>query len=169
MDEPSSQPSRQPSDDQLLTAVDRLWQQLDPPPADLVDGVLARLAAEELDYELLTLVEGAEPAGVRSVSAEPRPDEHGTWSLEYSGPGFRVFVRVSRSGEVARVDGWVVPARPLTVRISTESPYRILQQAAVDEHGRFELVGAPTGLCRLVFLEEPRTGERPQATPPFWI
>lgn len=157
------------TDEQLLTAVARLWQELDPPPADLVEGVLSRLAAEDLDFELLTLVEPTDTPAVRSAAAEPVPDEQGTWSLEYAGPAYRVFVRVSKSGAVARVDGWVVPARPLTVRISTERPYRILQQAQVDEHGRFELAGAPTGLCRLLFLDEPRTGERPQATPPFWI
>lgn len=155
--------------DALLDAVQRLWQQLDPPPPDLAEGVLARLEAEQLDVELLTLVEQEEPAGVRSVSAVPDEDT-GTWSLEYAGSDFRVNLRIAKSESVARLDGWVVPARPLTVRISTERPYRILQQTEVDWRGRFEFVGSPTGLCRLYFLDPESPGEhRPQATPPFWI
>ena len=64
------------SDDELLEQVARLWQTLDPPSADLADGVLARLAAQDLEYELLTLVEGDEAlAGVRSVTALRAPDE----------------------------------------------------------------------------------------------
>jgi hypothetical protein len=36
-------------DDALLEAVARLWRQLDPPPEDLAHGVLARIAAEDLE------------------------------------------------------------------------------------------------------------------------
>lgn len=182
------------TDDELLDSVAQLWQELDPPPADLAEGVLSRLAAADLDVELLTLVESAEPAGVRSISTTPQAEETGTWSLEYTGPEFRVHVRIAKVDGIARVDGWVVPARPLTVRISTERPYRVLQQAEVDWRGRFELVGSPTGLCRLLFINDQRPGERseqppkaagdvdersasrpasggvrPHATPPFWI
>ncbi len=96
-------------------------RRLDPPPDDLADGVLARLAAEDLDYELLTLVESDEAlAGVRSVATLLRaPDETGTWSLEYLGPGFRVQLRVSRRGRQARLDGWVSPPQPMTVMLSS--------------------------------------------------
>jgi hypothetical protein len=75
------------SDDELLDIVAKTWEQLDPPPADLADGVLARLAAQDLEYELLTLVEGDEAlTGVRSTATVTRaPDETGTWSLEYLG------------------------------------------------------------------------------------
>ena len=96
------------SDDELLDAVAKLWERLDPPPDDLADGVLARLAAQDLEYELLTLVESDEAlAGVRSATMLRAPDETGTWSLEYLGPGFRVQLRISRRGRQARLDGWV--------------------------------------------------------------
>lgn len=158
------------TDDELLDDVNALWQRVDPPPHDLADGVLSRLAAEELDFDLMTLVEEDDLAGVRSVvAAAPTRDEVGTWSLEYSCPAFRVHLRITRTDGIARVDGWMVPAHRMTVRISTERPYRVLQQTQTDERGRFELLGSPTGLCRLIFLDESRSDEWPRATPPFWI
>ena len=156
------------SDDELLEQVARLWQTLDPPPADLADGVLARLAAQDLEYELLTLVEGDEAlAGVRSVTALRAPDETGTWSLEYLGPGFRVQLRVSRRGRLARLDGWVSPPQPMTVMLSSVLRKGGVLEAQVSDSGRFEFPIAPSGACRMTFVTE--SGGRPQATPPFWM
>ena len=47
------------ADDALTFEIRRLWEILDPPPGDLADGVLATLAAIDLEFEfeLLTLVE----------------------------------------------------------------------------------------------------------------
>lgn len=156
------------SDDELLDSVARMWEKLDPPPDDLADGVLARLAAEDLDYELLTLVESDESlAGVRSVTLQRAPDETGTWSLEYLGPGFRVQLRVSRRGRQARLDGWVSPPQPMTVMLSSVLRKGGVLEAQVSDSGRFEFPVAPAGACRMTFVTE--SGGRPQATPPFWI
>jgi hypothetical protein len=156
------------SDDELLNAVARMWQKLDPPPEDLADGVLARLAAEDLDYELLTLVESDEAlSGVRTATLQRAPDETGTWSLEYLGPGFRVQLRVSRRGRQARLDGWVSPPQPMTVMLSSVLRKGGVLEAQVSDSGRFEFPIAPAGACRMTFVTE--SGGRPQATPPFWI
>jgi hypothetical protein len=156
------------SDDELLDAVARMWEKLDPPPDDLADGVLARLAAQDLEYELLTLVESDEAlAGVRSATLLRAPDETGTWSLEYLGPGFRVQLRVSRRGRQARLDGWVSPPQPMTVMLSSVLRKAGVLEAQVSDSGRFEFPVAPAGACRMTFVTE--SGGRPQATPPFWI
>ena len=157
-----------PDDATLLAAVGGLWRQLDPPPADLSDGVLARIAAEDLEFDLLILVESQDAlAGVRSA-AESAVDEAGSWSLEYAHPDFRLYLRLNRIEDRTRLDGWVVPARPLTVRLLAEAT-DIPQETAVDEFGRFEFAAAPAGLARLLFLDEPPTADRPRITPPFWI
>jgi hypothetical protein len=156
------------SDDDLLDQVAHLWDRLDPAPDDLADGVLARLAVEDLDYELLTLVESDEAlAGVRSTAVLRAPDETGTWSLEYLGPGFRVQLRVSRRGRQARLDGWVSPPQPMTVMLSSVLRKAGVLEAQVGDSGRFEFPVAPGGACRMTFVTE--SGGRPQATPPFWI
>lgn len=161
-----------PDDVRLLASVGRLWEQVDPPPADLADGVLARIAAEDLEFDLLTLVEAQDAlAGVRS-SAETgdvvRREDTGSWSLEYAGSDFRVFLRINRIEDHTRADGWVVPARPLTVRLLAEDR-DVPLETAVDEYGRFDFADAPSGLARLLFLDATPTADRPRITPPFWI
>jgi hypothetical protein len=156
------------ADDALLDSVAAMWQRVDPPPADLADGVIARLASQDLEYELLTLVEGDEAlAGVRSAATMRAPDETGAWSLEYDGPGFRVQLRVSRRDRQARLDGWVSPPQPMTVLLSSVLRKGAVLEAQVSDSGRFEFPLAPGGACRMTFVVE--SGGRPQATPPFWI
>jgi hypothetical protein len=162
----------QPDDVALLAAVSQLWAQVDPPPDGLAEGALARIAAEDLEFELLTLVETSDGAlaGVRH-SAPEGGVEAGTWSLEYEGGDLQVHVRLTRIEDHTRVDGWVVPARALTVRLSAEGNNAPLQTEA-DEFGRFEFSAAPPGLTRLSFIEAetaPDRVTRPRVTPPFWI
>lgn len=171
---------RGPDDATLLAAIARLWQQVDPPPDDLVHGVLARIAAEDLEFDLLTLVDSQDAlAGVRSapeISPETAPEtdedvrreDNGSWSLEFAGSDFQVYLRLDRTDERTRADGWVVPARPLTVRLLTEDRDLPLE-TPVDEFGRFDFHDAPAGLARLLFLDESPTADRPRITPPFWI
>ncbi len=161
-------PAGQPSDSALLTAVARVWQQVDPPPAGLADGAIARIAAEDLEFDLLTLVssDGA-LAGVRHAAPEER-DEAGAWMLEYEGHDVRIYVRLTRIEDRTRVDGWVVPVRELTVRLSTEGADETIE-SPVDEFGRFEFASANPGLSRLSFVDESGGTTRPRVTPPFWI
>jgi hypothetical protein len=157
-----------PDDLTLLARVERLWQQVDPPPDDLVDGVLARIAAEDLEFDLLVLVESAGVLdGVRSAASGPEGDA-GAWSLEYAGADFKVYLRLTRIEARTRLDGWVVPARPLTVRLLAEDE-SVTHETALDEFGRFDIADARTGLARISFLDETPAAERPRITPPFWI
>jgi hypothetical protein len=163
-------PDETPDDAELLDRVGDLWDVLDPPPDDLAEGVLARIETNDLDAELLTLVEwDKELLGVRSVTMLRAPEEVGTWSLEYLGPGFRVQVRISRTQRQARLDGWVVPAQPMTVFLTSMGGKKaITDETQVGESGRFEFPVTPTGACRLTFVSDP-SSTRPLVTPPFWI
>ena len=162
----TGRPAGEPDDATLLTAIARVWQQADPPPVDLVDGVLAAIAAEDLEFELLTLVEtNGALAGVRHAAPEEREDG-GAWMLEYEGPDVRIYVRLTRIEDRTRLDGWVVPVRPLTVQLRTEGQEEPFE-SEVDEFGRFEFPSAQPGLSRLTFVDTRHT--RPRVTPPFWI
>jgi hypothetical protein len=152
-------------DDVLLAAVARVWELTDPPPRDLADGVLARLAAEDLEFELLTLVESVASSGVRHGGEEG--DESGAWSLEYAGPDFHAYLRLSRIEDETRLDGWIVPAREVRVELRPDAGGPPLL-TEVDEFGRFEIERAGAGLHRLAFVEEDPDA-RARITPPFWI
>jgi hypothetical protein len=160
-------PDAFPDDATLLTAIARVWELADPPPADLADGVLAAIAAEDLEYELLTLVEtNGALSGVRHAAPEEGSDA-GAWMLEYEGPDVRVYVRLTTIEDRKRLDGWVVPVKPLTVELRADGESEP-QVCEVDEFGRFEFPSTQPGLSRLTFVDNAR-GAKPRVTPPFWI
>jgi hypothetical protein len=160
-------PPATPDDATLLTAIAEVWQRMDPPPVDLVDGVLAAIAAEDLEFELLTLVEtNGAMAGVRHSAPEEGPDT-GAWMLEYEGPDVRIYVRLTKIEDRTRLDGWVVPVKPLQVQLRADGRDEALE-SEVDEFGRFEFPSAGPGLSRLTFVDDAR-GAKPRVTPPFWI
>jgi len=105
-------------------------------------------------------------ATYRSVSVVPMANEVGTWSLEYLGPGFHVQLRIARRNRQARVDGWMSPAQPIKIFLSSLLRQPVVLEAQVSETGRFEFPVAPTGACRMSFVTD---RGRPPATPPFWI
>jgi hypothetical protein len=156
------------TDDRLLAATARVWGLMDPPPADLADGVLARIAAEDLEFDLLTLVDSEDLADVRHAPDQlsDEQEEAGSWSLEYRGPDLQAYLRVTRVEDHTRLDGWVVPARAMAVELRPENgpPQRV----ALDEFGRFAFAETAPGAHRLGFLEE-KSGARLRITPPFWI
>mgnify|MGYP000896919268 FL=1 len=149
------------SRDALLGIVRDTWERHDPPPDHLVAAMqaTAALAASDLDVELMELVDRAtELAGARGSSSYTLRFVHGDTDL---------LLRVAVDGERSRVDGWVVPPEPMTVRaLPGEDPTP--HAAVVTETGRFELTDLPLGLLRLRL--EPHDATRPAfATPTFEI
>jgi hypothetical protein len=162
------------SDDELLRGVAGLYSAVDPAPADLADGVLARLAVQDLEaeFELFTLVQQVDTlAGTRHVEG---PETSPTVALEFAGSTYRVLVRISDAGDGRRLDGWVVPALPMRVFLGPEGDAlaHTRQSAYADRGGRFEFPVAMTGEVRLWLLPQAR-GEGstvpPFVTPPFLV
>ena len=149
------------SRDALLRIARRVWEERDPVP----DGLVARmqaaaaLAASDLDAELMELVErSTDLVGARGSSAYTLRFVHGDTDL---------LLRVAVDGERSRVDGWVVPPEPMTIRaLRGEEPHG--HEAVVSESGRFELTDLPVGLLRLR-LEPHDVAHRAFATPVFEI
>lgn len=140
----------------------------------LPDGPLAydEQLVEDLDQDLaaepLHLVPlGQRPNLVRSTSLLQNAHEIGTWSLEYLGPGFHVQLRILRRNRQARLDGWMSPARPITVLLASLLRKPVILETRVSDSGRFEFPFAPTGACRMSFIID--DAGRPPATPPFWV
>ena len=149
------------SRDDLLGVVRDVWSDRDPVPDHLVAAMqaAAAVAASDLDLELLELVErSTELVGARGSTAYTLRFVHGDTDL---------LLRIAVDGERSRIDGWVVPAEPMTIRAlpgEQPTPY----DAVVSESGRFELTDLPLGLLRLR-LEPHDTTRAAFATPTFEI
>lgn len=103
-----------------------------------------------------------------SAVVAPMPsDEVGSWSLEYSGPGFHVRLQIRRRHRAVRLDGWMSPALEATVLLGSVLHHPRLLETRVSGSGRFEFPAVPSGLCRLSFVTD--GGGRPPCTPPFWV
>ena len=165
------------SDEDLLEAIARMYDALDAAPDDLAEGVLARLAVEDLEteYELLTLVERVDlAAGTRSATETTTDQDETTVALEFAGTSYRVLVRISSVGGRRRLDGWVVPAVPVHVLVGPpgEGLAHLRQGTDADADGRFEFPAPMTGEVRLWLVpqfSDTTTAPPPFVTPPFLV
>ncbi|MDY0910252.1 hypothetical protein [Microbacterium sp. CFBP9034] len=137
------------ADAALFAQMRRMWQEVDPEPADLVDRMVAAVAVEDLsrEYALLTLVEGA-LAAVRG--------ETDTATLQFSDGSTSVLLHVSATEDGdRRVDGWV-DGSALAIRLAQgEREW----SAEPGEHGRFAFEGITPGVSRLRLVVRDAGGE----------
>jgi hypothetical protein len=155
--------SSDPTFDQLAD----LWRERDPVPPGLVQRMqqLARaeadLVATDWDYELMLIVERSEElAGARGTSS--------AFTLRFSHGDVELLLRVAEAGDTSRIDGWVVPALPMTVQTLEPDGTGRGSSVEVGDSGRFELTGLGAGLTRLR-LEPRDTARTPIVTPTFEI
>lgn len=154
------------SRERLYEIVRTVYEEHDPMPDGLVERMREAAAAAEveeglaLELELMTLVErSADLAGARGTAA---------YTLRFAYDDVDLLLRVAADGTHSRVDGWVVPPEPMTVRAVWTVAEAGSSAAVVSDTGRFELTDLPLGLVRLRL--EPHDGSRaPFATPTFEI
>ena len=148
------------ADAALFARMRRMWEDVDPVPADLVDRMVAAVAVEDLsrEYALLTLVEGT-LAAVRG--------ESDTATLQFSDGTTSVLLHVTatESGK-RRVDGWV-DATALAIRlVQTDHEW----SAEPGEHGRFAFEEVTPGVARLRLVVRDADGAlRDFQTPQFEV
>lgn len=148
------------ADAALFARMRRMWEEVDPVPADLVDRMVAAVAVEDLsrEYALLTLVEGS-LAAVRG--------DADTATLQFSDGTTNVLLHLSATESGARrIDGWV-DAAALAIRLvqgERETP------AEPGEHGRFAFDEVGAGVARLRVVVKDASGEiREFQTPQFEV
>ena len=156
------------TDDELLARTAGLYADLDPAPEDLADGVLARLAVEDLEteWELLTLVERVDTRVGTRAEAEPETSEHRRPRVrrhDVPRPG----ARQHADDGTRRLDGWVVPALPMRVFLGPpgDALAHTRQSAYADATAASSSRPRCTGEVRLWLL--PQSGRDEQAVPPF--
>jgi hypothetical protein len=126
-----------PDDAQLFGDLREMWQRTDPMPHDLPDRVIAAIAAEDLDLELLTLT-ASESVGVRGGEAQV---------LECTVDDLTLAVRISEEPDgTRRIDGWTEGVREVDLLADAEADTRT---TSVSDAGRFEFDNVPPGPVRL--------------------
>lgn len=148
------------ADAALFARMRRMWEDVDPVPADMVDRMVAAVAVEDLsrEYALLTLVEGSLGA-VRG--------ESDTATLQFSDGTTSVLLHVTATeGGGRRVDGWV-DASALAIRLAQGDRE---WSAEPGEHGRFAFEDVTPGVSRLRLVVRDAGGElRDFQTPQFEV
>lgn len=148
------------ADAALFARMRRMWEEVDPVPADLVDRMVAAVAVEDLsrEYALLTLVEES-LAAVRG--------EADTATLQFSDGTTSVLLHVTATEDGGRrVDGWV-DAAALAIRLVQGD-----REWAADpgEHGRFAFDEVSPGMARLRLVVRDASGDlRDFQTPQFEV
>ncbi|MBP3977017.1 hypothetical protein [Microbacterium sp. BLY] len=143
-------------DAQLFARLRRLWGEIDPVPAGLIDRMVAAVAADGLnrEYALLTLVEGQLGAVRGETDALTLQFSDGTTSI-------LLHVTTTASGR-RRIDGWVDTAAAEIVLRQGERE----RTTTPAETGRFVFDEVTPGLSRVRLTatvgDETRTLETPQ-------
>lgn len=139
-------------DDEMMTMVARLVNELDPPPPGLVERTQFAIAidsVEAIDFEIARLADNRPLAGVRGGVP-------GT--ITFFVGDLTVMVNVTRTGERQRIDGWLVPAgeHAVEVRVADHGS----SKTTADEGGRFVLTEVPRGTTQILVrmkADQPRT------------
>jgi hypothetical protein len=154
------------SREQLLEVVRSAYEANDPVPDGLVSRMQTAVAFAahdlglRLELELMTLLEQSSSlAGTRGESTT-----RSVYTLRFVHGQVDLLLRVAPEGERSRIDGWVVPPEPMTVRVLREGT---VLAALVSETGRFDVPDVPVGLVRLRL--EPHDDRPPFVTPTFEI
>lgn len=127
-------------DAEILAALKAAHNQLDPMPAHLDDLVLLAVDSTAVDAELARLVEDAR--------ADARSGDR-VRTLRFESELGSLFVSViDVRADVVRIDGWLVPPSPATVRLRTPGAPDVEVQA--NEAGRFAVEEVRRGAAQLV-------------------
>ncbi|WP_435748636.1 hypothetical protein [Microbacterium sp. PMB16] len=144
-------------DAEMFARLRTLWRDVDPVPANLIDRMVAAVAADGLnrEYALLTLVEGEFGAVRGEADALTLQFSDGTTSI-------LLHVTTTASGR-RRIDGWVDTATAEIVLTQGERA----RNTAPAETGRFVFDEVPPGLTRVRLTTGEGDDTRTLSTPQF--
>jgi hypothetical protein len=129
----------------LLAEVQRVYDEADPVPPDLIDRIQFALALDEVYAEIAHLTRM--PIDALAVRGESVTGTR-TETLTFSAERLTAMVTVSRIGDRLRIDGWIAPPAELEVRLRMQGERR---QVVADEAGRFVIEDLPEGFAQLSF------------------
>jgi hypothetical protein len=141
-------------DDALLATIRRLFEAVDPMPADLPERIKFMFALRQLDAEVARLVRADDEARL----AVRGPEESRT--ITFDSDSLTIMIRIDVGpGEGVRVDGWLAPPQCRRVEMRTADGSIVVM---ADMAGRFVFADVPRGTARVIV----HAPEAPQAGAP---
>jgi hypothetical protein len=132
------------SDEELMQLLATILDEVEVPPADLVDDAVSIFATRDLDAELLTLLsDSANADSALALRAETQP-----WRvMTFRGSALEVELELDLTGNTMLV-GQLTPAAVDSLRLVVDGSATV--DVDVDELGRFLVEPAPATGFRLV-------------------
>ncbi|PRX44637.1 hypothetical protein B0I33_111149 [Prauserella shujinwangii] len=143
-----------PDDDTLLAELSRVVDEIDRPPAGLVERVQFALALEDLDVEVARWERADALAGVRST---------GQGTITFTVSDLTVMINLTKVGLGHRIDGWLVPEGEYGVEVRVAGHESATTTA--DDGGRFVLDQVPRGTTQIVVYIDGDSCRRTVVTP----
>jgi hypothetical protein len=133
-------------DDRLLERIARLYDLIDPMPADLVERIGFTLTLADMQIELARLIqESRTPVGARG--------EERARTVTFSSESLTVMVTITpTTHRRCRIDGWIAPGAAIRVELRND---RGSQDVIADVDGRFDFADVSCGMVQLVFHPTP--------------
>ncbi|MDQ2957717.1 MAG: carboxypeptidase regulatory-like domain-containing protein [Actinomycetota bacterium] len=145
-------------DAKILSLVERLYEAIDPVPADLVDRLQFAMTLDALHIEVAQLQLVSEEA----MAARGGELNSAVKTMTFSSDSLTTMVTISESGpDRVRIDGWVAPGAGAKVELHQGTAQREL---SADSDGRFVFDDVPHGLTR--FVVRSVESERPPVITP---
>lgn len=129
-------------DVRLLADMRRLWDEVDPVPAELFEQVRFAMDLTQLDFDLEVLRMSTAPQ-LAAVRGEERAR---LITFDSESLTIMISTRANPDGSV-RIDGWLTPAADHPVDLRMDSGIR---SVTADMSGRFSFESVPAGMAQLM-------------------
>jgi hypothetical protein len=129
-------------DEALLATIRRLFEVLDPMPADLTERIRFMIALRHLNAEVASLVRADAEAGLAVRGTEE------SRTITFDSDSLTIMIRIdSNPGASVRVDGWLAPPQSRRVEMRmTDTSIAVVADGA----GRFVFPDVPRGTARVI-------------------
>ncbi len=146
-------------DERILGRVGRLYDLVDPVPADLVDRLQFAITLDALQVEIATL----QLSGVGELAMRGAEQVNAMKTLTFSSESVTTMVTINPDGpDRVRIDGWAAPGANASVELHQGTTIR---QVVADADGRFVFSDVEHGLTRFVIRSAEASAHPPVATP----
>jgi hypothetical protein len=146
-------------DAKILNLVERLYEAIDPVPAELVDRLQFAMTLDALHIEVAQLQLVSEEA----MAARGGELNSAMKTMTFSSDSLTTMVTISEAGpDRVRIDGWVAPGAG--VKVELHQGTSLLRELSADSDGRFVFDDVPHGLTR--FVVRSVDAERPPVITP---